>query len=69
MAFDDFKNPAPQRSRPFDELAAITTIRPVKDKSTGRIDGIVALIMALSRAMARAQFRSVYENRTFTILW
>jgi phage terminase large subunit-like protein len=27
------------------------SIRPVKDKSTGRIDGIVALVMAIARAM------------------
>jgi phage terminase large subunit-like protein len=29
-------------------------IKPAKDKSTGRIDGIVALVMALGRAMLRA---------------
>ncbi len=38
-------------------------IRPVKDRSTGRIDGIVALIMALSRVMLHTEFRSVYEDR------
>lgn len=36
-------------------------IRPVKDKTTGRIDGIVALIMALSRAVKHK--KSVYERR------
>jgi phage terminase large subunit-like protein len=29
---------------------AAENIKPVKDKSTGRIDGIVALIMGLARA-------------------
>ncbi len=38
-------------------------IRPVKDRTTGRIDGIVALIMALGRCVARDQFRSIYETR------
>lgn len=32
-------------------------IRPVKDRNTGRIDGIVALIMALSRAILRREDR------------
>lgn len=36
-------------------------MRPVKDKSTGRIDGIVATIMGLGRAMADNE--SVYESR------
>lgn len=31
---------------------AADNIKPVKDKSTGRIDGIIAAIMAVSRAMA-----------------
>ncbi|TAL44065.1 MAG: hypothetical protein EPN91_05140 [Salinibacterium sp.] len=36
-------------------------IKPAKDKSSGRIDGIVALVMALGRAMLRApDNRSVY---------
>jgi phage terminase large subunit-like protein len=29
----------------------ISTVKPAKDKSTERIDGIVALIMAIGRAM------------------
>lgn len=41
-------------------------IRPVKDKTTGRIDGIVALIMALSRAIIR---REPYEPRAFVMEW
>lgn len=36
-------------------------IRPVKDRSTGRIDGIIALIMAISRAIKHK--KSVYETR------
>lgn len=31
------------------------SIRPVKDKSTGRIDGIVALVMAIGRAMVHLE--------------
>ncbi len=38
-------------------------IRPAKDRNTGRIDGIVALIMALSRAIRHEAFHSVYETR------
>ena len=38
-------------------------IRPVKDKSTGRIDGIVAAIMAIGRATVGTDSRSVYEDR------
>jgi phage terminase large subunit-like protein len=38
-------------------------LRPVKDTSTGRIDGIVALIMALSRGMRHETFKSVYSMR------
>jgi phage terminase large subunit-like protein len=33
---------------------AADNIKPVKDKSTGRIDGIVATIMGLGRATALA---------------
>lgn len=39
-------------------------IRPVKDKSTGRIDGIVALVIALARAVLHEEDSvSVYEER------
>ena len=38
-------------------------IRPVMDRNTGRIDGIVALIMALSRAIRHEKFQSIYEIR------
>ncbi len=45
-------------------------LRPVKDRNTGRIDGIVALIMALSRAMRHEQNQSVYANRgMLTLEW
>ena len=39
-------------------------IRPVKMKGTKRIDGVVALIMALGRAMMQEKAKtSVYEER------
>jgi len=38
-------------------------IKPAKDKSTEKIDGIVALIMALGRAMVTGETASVYETR------
>jgi phage terminase large subunit-like protein len=38
-------------------------IRPAKDKSTGRIDLFVALIMAWGRAMQSVDTSSVYEKR------
>ena len=38
-------------------------IRPVKSKSTERIDGVVALINALARAIVHEEHTSVYETR------
>ena len=38
-------------------------IRPVKGKSTGRIDGIVAMINAMARASVYQEEPSVYESR------
>ncbi len=38
-------------------------LKPAKDKSTERIDGIVAAIMAVGRAMVNDDGRSVYEDR------
>lgn len=38
-------------------------LKPDKGKTTERIDGIVALIMALARMMVRVEHRSVYEER------
>jgi phage terminase large subunit-like protein len=44
-------------------------IRPDKEHSTERIDGIVAVIIALSRAMiGRGTATSVYETRGLTVL-
>jgi phage terminase large subunit-like protein len=45
-------------------------LRPAKDKSTERIDGIVALIMAIGRAMLPGEQprRSVYEDRGILVL-
>ena len=40
-------------------------IRPVKRRGSKRIDGIVAMIMALGRAMLHIEDRSVYEDRGF----
>jgi phage terminase large subunit-like protein len=37
--------------------------KPSKKKSRERIDGIVALIMALDRASRQEEFRSVYDKR------
>lgn len=38
-------------------------IRPVKDKSTERIDGLVATVNAMARAMLSVEKPSVYETR------
>jgi phage terminase large subunit-like protein len=45
-------------------------LKPAKDKSTERIDGIVALIMAIGRAMLPGEqpSRSVYEDRGLLML-
>ena len=45
-------------------------LEPAKDKSTDRIDGIVATIMAIGRAMLPCEqpVRSVYEERGILIL-
>ena len=45
-------------------------LKPAKDKSTERIDGIVALIMALGRAMLpeEPEFTSVYLTRGLRVL-
>lgn len=45
-------------------------LRPVRDRNTGRIDGIVALIMALSRAMRHEQNQRVYATLgVWTVEW
>ena len=38
-------------------------IRPVKDRKTERIDGLVAMINAMARAMLHTDTTSVYEER------
>jgi phage terminase large subunit-like protein len=44
-------------------------IRPDKRRSSEKIDGVVALILAMSRAMLqREPERSVYEDRGITVL-
>jgi phage terminase large subunit-like protein len=45
------------------EQDAAGNLKPSKKKSTERIDGIVALIMGLGRAMVRPDSKSVYEGR------
>lgn len=50
------------------ELDAAGNIKPSKRKSTEKIDGIVATIMALGRAMVREDSGSVYETRGFTFV-
>jgi phage terminase large subunit-like protein len=36
-------------------------LKPAKDKSTDRIDGIVAIVMALGRAMLPAEEEPAYQ--------
>ena len=43
-------------------------IKPDKAKSTERIDGIVATIMALDRALKHQSTASVYDNREMIVL-
>ena len=38
-------------------------LKPDKDKSAEKIDGIVALVMALGRAALRTDHTSVYQKR------
>ena len=43
-------------------------IKPSKKRSTEKIDGIVALVMALARASQANDTGSIYDNRGITIL-
>jgi len=43
-------------------------IKPDKEKSTERIDGAVALIMALDRAIRNVNKASVYDERGILVL-
>ena len=45
------------------ETDAADNWKPSKKKSPERIDGIVALVMAIDRATTQPQFMSVYETR------
>jgi phage terminase large subunit-like protein len=45
------------------EIDPAGNVKPSKKKSTERIDGVVALVMALGRAMVSDGGRSVYEDR------
>lgn len=46
---------------------AAENIKPVKDKSTGRIDGIVAAIMALGRAATNEETSWFYESNSLEV--
>lgn len=50
------------------QMDAAENIKPVKDKSSGRIDGIVALVMALGRAMVNDEAPVLMETRGFLSL-
>ena len=39
-----------------------------KEKSTEKVDGAVALVMALDRALKNANTTSVYDDRGFLVL-
>ena len=45
------------------ELDAAGNIKPSKKASTKRIDGIVALVMAIARGSLCAQHKSIYQER------
>ncbi len=45
------------------ELDAAGNLKPSRKKSSEKIDGIVAAIMAVGRTVSRSQQRSVYEDR------
>jgi len=50
------------------KLDAAGNLKPDKATSQGRIDGIVALVMALDRAMRQEDTSSVYEERGIVVL-
>ena len=49
-------------------MDAAGNVKPSKKKSTEKIDGIVALIMALGRAMVRTEDSSVYDSREMLVI-
>jgi phage terminase large subunit-like protein len=50
------------------ETDAAGNIKPTRKRSKEKIDGIVAAIMAVGRAVSRSQTRSVYEGRGMSFL-
>ena len=50
------------------ETDAAGNLKPSKKKSTDRIDGIVAGIMALGRALVQRELTSVYETRGLLVI-
>lgn len=44
-------------------------IKPDKEKYTEKIDGVVALIMALDRSIRHEKKDSIYDNRGILIIW
>lgn len=50
------------------ELDAAGNMKPSRKKSSEKIDGIVAAIMGVARAVARVQRRSVYEDRGLLVV-
>jgi phage terminase large subunit-like protein len=51
------------------ESDAAENIKPSKQKSTEKIDGIVATVLALARAIvASGNSDSIYESRGLTVL-
>ena len=46
-----------------------SNIKPDKEKSTERIDGAVATIMALDRSLRNKDTDSIYNSRGVLILW
>jgi phage terminase large subunit-like protein len=43
-------------------------LKPAKDKSADRIDGVVALVMALGRAMVQENTGSIYQTRGILVV-
>lgn len=50
------------------ETDAAGNIKPTRKRSKEKIDGIVAAIMGVGRAVSRAQTKSVYEDRGLVLL-
>ena len=50
------------------KIDAAENVKPDKEKATQRIDGVVALVMALGRAILHHNKKSVYEDRGLIVL-